>query len=68
MLTFDARDPHQDGALATIAGSFRFDQPPELPGPNDFVVHRMGEVGGSLLILGLAVFLIRLIYQRYGKS
>ena len=65
LLTLDAKDKGSDPVLQQIAESFRFDRPPELPGPSDFFVHRLGEICGVVLLLGLAAFLIRVAIRRW---
>ena len=58
-LSLDTNDPKQDPVLEGIAESFRFAPPPQIPGPNDFIVHRVGEMVGVVLILGVVIFFFR---------
>jgi hypothetical protein len=64
-LSLDTRDPREDPALVVIAESFRFAPPPQVPGPNDFIVHRIGELAGIALILGALVFFFRKKIREY---
>ena len=68
LLTLDATDKRTDPALQAMAESFRFNRPPEVPGPSDFFVHRLGEIGGVVLLLGLAAYLTRLGLQWRRKA
>jgi hypothetical protein len=58
-LSLDTRDPRENPALEEVAASFRFAPPAQVPGPNDFVVHRIGEIAGIVLILGVLIFFFR---------
>lgn len=58
-LSLDTRDAHETPALEEIAASFRFAPPAQVPGPNDFLVHRIGEIVGIALIVGVLIFFLR---------
>jgi hypothetical protein len=61
----DTRDPYMEPSLPKIAESLHFDQPPQLPGPDVFLIHRLGEVGGVIVLLSFAAWGLRLLIRRY---
>jgi hypothetical protein len=64
-ITLDTRDPYMEPTLQKIAGSLHFDQAPQLPGPAVFLIHRLGEIGGVIVILAFTAWGLRLLSRRY---
>lgn len=70
-LTLDTRDSFQVPALEKIAESLRFDHPPvipPLPVTSNFIEHRLMEITGVVLVVGLAVWIIRRLIRRFAAS
>jgi hypothetical protein len=65
VITLDTRDPFMEPTLKKIAQSLHFDQSPQLPGPFVFLIHRLGEIGGVIVLLAVAAWGLRLLMRRY---